>query len=130
LRDAPKPPPSRPAPTRDRNPREESEPGTPVWPFWAFTGLSAATAGVLTVSAYSAHKDAEDERDRFGVSNQTYEDARDDARQKALFADIAWGVTAVSAGVSLYVTLKGPSPARENLRVGVGPGTLRLDGRF
>lgn len=131
LRDAPKPAPSAAKPERDSGTKSiEKDAGTPVWPFWTVTGVCAAAAGVLTVSAYSAHKNAEEERDRFGASSGSYDDARDDARRKALFADIAWGVTAVSAGVSVYVMLKGGKSSRDDVRVGVGPGSLRLDGKF
>jgi hypothetical protein len=130
LRDAPKPPPRPVSPVRDRGPQKQAESEMPIWPFWTFTGLAAATAGVLTVNAYSSHKSAEDERERFGTTSGEYESARDKARRNALFADIAWGVTAVSAGVSLYVTLKGSGSSQENVRVGMGPGSLRLDGRF
>lgn len=130
LTDAPRPPPKRRNQFEDRRTTETPE-GRTLWPYWTATGVFGVAAGVLTVKAYRSHTDAQDERDRFGVTQGEYDSAREKAQKDALFADIAWGVTAASAGVALWVTLSDPKPdTRENVRVGAGLGGLRVDGRF
>lgn len=131
LRDAPKAPKPPPSPAPTPAPSRGKDDGPTLWPFWMTTGVLGATAGVLTVNAYASHQNANEERDRFGVTEGEYESARDKAERDALIADIAWGVTAVSAGVALYVTLTSDEPAsKEVVRLGAGPGNVQLSGRF
>lgn len=128
LADAPRPPPAR---RKDADDRRAATPERVLWPYWTAAGVFGVAAGVLTVKAYRSHTDAEDERDRFGVTGGEYDSAREQAQKDALFADIAWGVTAASAGVALWVTLSDSKPeTREKVRVGAGLGGLRVDGRF
>jgi hypothetical protein len=107
-----------------------------VWLGWVATGVFAAGAVTTGVLSLSAKSDLEDER-----AGRTSPDALDSARSKAqtlgIVTDVLIGASVVAAGATLYFTLKksktpttGSTDSGTALRVGVGPGALRLGGSF
>jgi tetratricopeptide (TPR) repeat protein len=104
-------------------------------------GVGAVGLGVGTffgIQALSAKSDAEDacaENDGTRRCPARAEDALDDARSKALIADVSLGVGVVAAAVGAYLVLRrGPekSASSRMLRVSAGQrgGELRVIGTF
>jgi hypothetical protein len=79
---------------------------------WTVTGalaVATATTGILTLSA---QRDENALKGRVDVRRSEFEDARSKVSRFALVTDVLFGLTAVSAGVSIYLTLT-PSKKRE-----------------
>lgn len=104
---------------------------------WVATGVLAVGAGVVGGLTLSASSDLKDKRETFGTTRTELDEARDKTKTMALVTDILIGATAVAAGVSIYLTATsgsstqrtGAAPA-PTLRVGVGPGSVKLAGTF
>lgn len=98
------------------------------------TGVVGAGAITLTVLTGLAQANFDDERAK-RTSEAKLNDLRDDAKRKALGADIAWGVTLAGAALTtvlLFTSGDGESAPTDDkgLKIGVGPGSLQLRGRF
>lgn len=105
----------------------------------AWTGIATGVlgAGAITLSILTgvAQTDFDKERQR-QTSAVQLQDMRDDAKLKALGADIAWGATIIAAGVTgvLLFTNSGPERApadnKQSVKLDVGAGSLHVRGRF
>ena len=99
------------------------------------TALLGVTAVTLSILTGVAQTDFDKERQKQTSAGQL-EDMRDDAKVKALGADIAWGATIVAAGITtvLLFTSSGseraPTDDKQGIKVDLGAGSLQLRGRF
>jgi PEGA domain len=124
------------APSR-RDRKEESGPGIP-WAGWALTGAFAAGAATFGVLALRGASDLEDKRNRFGVSPDDLDHASTRTSVFAVSADALTGAAVIAGGVTLFLTFRGASSAREApatsrapvVRVGLSPAGLALSGAF
>jgi hypothetical protein len=103
------PPPPPPAPPPPSPPPERQVP----WLAWGITGALAAGAVTTGVIALGAHSDQSETKATLGSSRAELDDAADKTKTWALVTDVLVAATAVSAGVSLYFTLKAPSSSGE-----------------
>jgi hypothetical protein len=121
-----------------------------VWLPWAATGLLAVGTGITGGLALTAAGDLQKQRETLGTTPQEREDAAVGVRTLALVTDILGAATIVGLGVSIGVTvaksggapsktavtwiapLGGPPDPERNvsLRLGAGPGGVRLSGTF
>ncbi|MCU0681659.1 MAG: hypothetical protein MUF34_05290 [Polyangiaceae bacterium] len=120
-----KAPPALPAPSERRVP----------WVGWAVTGALATGAVVTGVLALSASGDLQSERDSTDATRNALDSDRGRTTGFAVATDLLAVGALVAGGVSLYLTLKPPSPnvgaaPATSLRFGVGPGSLGLRGTF
>ncbi|MET0389991.1 MAG: PEGA domain-containing protein [Polyangiales bacterium] len=101
------------------------------------TGVVGAGALTLTVLTGVAQASFDAER-RQQTSDDTLQDLRQDAKRKALAADLAWGVTVVGAAVTTVLLLTSPGsersgtsePTPTGVKVELGAGSFQLRGRF
>jgi len=105
----------------------------------AWSGIATAVlgAGAITLSILTGVAQTDFDKERQGqTSAGQLQEMRDDAKLKALGADIAWGATIVAAGVTgvLLLTNSGPERAptddKPHVKLGVGAGSFQLRGRF
>lgn len=138
LRPAPAVPAAAPAPSRAEPPRARAtadvEPGSrgSVWIGWAASGAFLA-AGVTTGAlALSARGDARDIADTTGAGSEL-DGANRRMHRLALVSDVLGGAALVTAGVSLYFTLKKPSPEAKtagDVSLSLAATQVRLKGTF
>ena len=98
------------------------------------TGVLAAGSVTMMILTAMAQKAYDDERDQETTAAKLRE-LREDAKTKALIADIAWGTTAAAAvvtGVLLFVEADdGASEERvSNVKLDLGPAAVGVSGRF
>jgi len=100
------------------------------------TGVLAAGAGTFTVLTLLAQNSYDDEK-KGETSAGKLQDIRDDAKTKALLADVLWGATIVSAGITTVLLFTSGGSEREprkqpdsHVALGIGPTSLRLSGQF
>jgi tetratricopeptide (TPR) repeat protein len=114
-----------------------------VWVGWVATGVFAAGATAVGVATLLFADDLAAERDKITetASGETPEakrealaDQQSKTRAFAIATDVLIGAAVLTAGVSLYFTIKDSgdeqSAARPRLRVGVGPQSVRIGGSF
>ena len=98
----------------------------------AVVGAGAVTMSVLTALAQSNY----DTESKQKTSAARLQDIRDDAKAKALAADIAWGATIVGAGITTVLLIansgsdEAPSQNKQGIKVDLGAGSLHLRGSF
>ena len=126
----------------DRPEKQEPDAGppsyTPAVVMWTVTGLCAISAGVTGGLALGASSDLTTGLETFGTTRDALDSQRSKAQGLALASDILLAATAVSAGVSVYLTVRaasggGAAPrsgSAGSVRVGVGPGSVSVAGTF
>jgi hypothetical protein len=98
----------------------------------AFVGAGAITLAVLTALAQANY---DNERNK-QTSESKLDDLRDDAKRKALGADIAWGLTIGVAGITTVLLLTSgssehaPADHKPEVKLNLGAGSLQLHGSF
>lgn len=90
------------------------------WLAWGITGALGAATAVTGVLALSAHGDESDAQRRRGVTQTELDDARSQVETLGLATDVLLACTVLSAGTSLYLTLRRPAEPQSALRVGPG----------
>src|SRR5439155_20286735 len=118
------------SPIERRRTAREATTERSAWPVvltWTTTGLLAAGTTVAGLTAISASRDLHDLRDSYPVALEDLQQSQRRARRAAYVTDALLAGTALLAGLSLYVTLSGPT---ERTTLSVGPGSLHLSGRF
>ncbi len=120
------PPPSPPPPQRESH-------GSLLWIGWVGAGALAAGSIVSGIMAIDASGTLRDERETLPGSRKDLDDARASLDRWSLAADILGGAALVTAGATLYFTLRKPSaqadkPAAAQLRL--LPGAVQLHGTF
>ena len=83
------------------------------WIAWGVTGALGASAAVTGVLALGASADERDAKARRGVQLEELLAARDKVQNFALATDILLVGTALSAGVSVYLTFRPTRPAEQ-----------------
>jgi hypothetical protein len=81
------------------------------WLAWSITGAFAAGSAITGVLALKAHSDQDSTKNRLGVTESDLSSANSKVQHLALATDILLGATAVAGGISLYFTLRSPSPS-------------------
>lgn len=119
--------------------RPEKPSYAPAAMMWTVTGLCAIGAGVTGGLALGASSDLETKLQTFGTTRDDLDSAGSKTQTLALVSDVLLAATAVSAGVSVYLTVRaasagGAAPAAGAIapavRVGVGPGSVSIAGTF
>ena len=103
------------------------------WVAWGVTGALGASAVVTGVMALGAHADQRDAKARKGVQLEELLAARDKVQNLALATDILLVGTALSAGVSVYLTFRPTSSVEQQASqtsVWFGPGQVSLRHSF
>jgi hypothetical protein len=114
--------------------KEESVLSAAAWSGIAtgVVGAGAITMSVLTAVAQSNY----DEENKQQTSVAKIQAIRDDAKLKALLADIAWGATIVGAGLTTVLLIldhgaeEAPSDKTSKIKVELGAGSLYMRGAF
>ncbi len=122
------PPATPPTPPPQRDPQ-----GSLLWIGWVGAGALAAGSIVSGIMAINASATLRDERETLPGSRKELDDARASLDRWSLAADILGGAALVTAGATLYFTLRKPSaqadkPAAAQLRL--LPGAVQLHGTF
>jgi tetratricopeptide (TPR) repeat protein len=92
-------------------------------------GAGAITLTVLTALAQSAY----DDEMKGQTSAARLRDVRDDAKAKALIADVLWGATVATGALTailLFTDSGSERPPHAAVDLKLGPTSLRVDGRF
>lgn len=106
------------------------EPASYTWLGWVATGAfvaGATTTGILSLNARA------DMRSKLEgpTTEEDVEADRSRARTLGYVTDALAGAAIITAGVTLYFTLKKPSKkSNGDVRVGFDPGAIRVSGRF
>ena len=123
------------APTVDRG--TDQGMGTGFWVSLVATGVFATGATISGIMASGAKSDYDSELENYPTTASDIQDAGDKTDRLALTTDILGGA-AIAAGVLtvVFATTRSDAPAstakvsEPQVRVGVGPGSFVLDGRF
>jgi Tetratricopeptide repeat len=102
---------------------------TVQWVAWGFTsalGVATVVTGVLTLAAKG---DLSTQLDMFPGNPEAIDEARDRTRAFGIVTDALLGATAVAGGVAIVLTVR-HHPTSPSADVRVGPGDVRLQGRF
>lgn len=92
-------------------------------------GVAVLAAGLgLGVTARSQFDEAR--KHRYDPTPTAYDDARSQASNLALAADVCYGVGAVALGVGLVLTILGHTGSDAPVAVTAGPGGVAVAGRF
>lgn len=112
--------------------KPEAESGGISAAAWAGLATGLIAAGAATLSVLTAlSQNAYDQEIKHETTPARLRDKREDAKTKALVADVLWGATALSAGVTaICLFTQGKSERDPSVAVQLGPGSLRLAGRF
>jgi hypothetical protein len=113
-----------PAPVQ-ATPAPVEEPRHAPWFAWTLTGAFAAGTAVTGVLALKAHSDQDATKNRLGVTESDLSAANSKVSHLALVTDILLGATVVTGGISLYLTLRSPSPSNpitDQARLTILPG--------
>jgi hypothetical protein len=101
------------------------------WFGWFATGTLALGAGVAGALALTAAADLQRDRTSFGVERAEMDQQKRNVDQLALATDVLIGAAAVSAGVSLYLTLtRKPKLESSSPELSLGYRSLALSGKF
>lgn len=97
------------------------------WIAWGVTGALGASAAVTGVLALNAHADERDAKTRQGITLDALQAAHDKVQNFALATDILLVGTALSAGVSVYLTFR-PTHSAEASQTSLllSPGQIGL----
>jgi tetratricopeptide (TPR) repeat protein len=102
--------------------------GSNLWIPWTITGFVTAGAVASGIVSLSTQSELAGLRVSPTATEEDRASAASRAKTLALTTDILTGAAILSAGLSLYLTLK-PSK-KESTRVGIGPGSVMLSGSF
>jgi hypothetical protein len=91
---------------------------------WVATGVLGAGAIGTTVWAYKTSSDLKTARNTFPAMSADLEQRASDVRTRSMIADILWGATIVTGGVTLAFQLRGP----REVRVVVMPNGIQFAG--
>jgi hypothetical protein len=99
---------------------------------WAGIATGLVAAGAATLSVLTAmSQNTYDQEIKHETTPARLRAKRDDAKTKALIADVLWGATAASAGLTAILLLTDGKPERDpNLALELSPGSVRLAGQF
>jgi hypothetical protein len=117
-------------------PSEQSQPssGDLLWLGWTAAGLFACGAVATGILAVDASRDLRDARETYPGSRSALDDAHARVNQWSIAADVLTGATILTAGVTLYFTVKKPSTRRTETpgtaQIGLTPSGVRLVGAF
>ncbi|MGH7285966.1 MAG: PEGA domain-containing protein [Polyangiaceae bacterium] len=103
--------------------------------FWGLAGAFAVGAGITGYVALKTSSDLDDADGQLGTSSTDREGDRTKMRTFGIIADTLGVCAIASAGAALYFTIKPSkkdleSPPGANVKVGVRPGGLMLQGTF
>lgn len=113
------------APQPGRGAGDAAQPGsTTPWIAWGITGALGAAALGAGIVAVAAHADEETVKGRAGVRREELLAARDKVQHWALATDVLLVGTALAAGASLYLTLRGDPSTDRATAVVLAPGAL------
>ncbi|PKN43431.1 MAG: hypothetical protein CVU63_12310 [Deltaproteobacteria bacterium HGW-Deltaproteobacteria-20] len=132
---APAPNPT-PEPLAPQTPQESPGMGTGFWVGLVATGVFTTGAVVSGIMASGAKSDYDKQLDTFPTKPADIQDARDRTDRYALMTDIFGGAALVAGVVTIAFAASGPSepePAAAvtpPVKVGIGPGSFVIDGRF
>jgi tetratricopeptide (TPR) repeat protein len=117
-----------PSPVAERN-------TTPQWIGWSVTGALAVGAVVTGVLGNKAADDLAEQRGERGITSDTLRSTGNRAKALLIASDALAAATVVSGGISLYLTLRGPSrsqPERDTAQLGlsIAPNGVRLVGAY
>lgn len=117
--------------------------GSLVWIPWLATGALAVSATVTGILAVGAKSDLDDLTHKYGASRSDLDHQNTKLKTFSTATDVLTGAAILSAGVSLYLTLKGSGssgpevspakravPVRPTLEPRVGVGRVELSGTF
>lgn len=107
--------------------------GSLLWIGWVGAGALAAGSIVSGIMAIDASGTLRDERETLPGSRKDLDDARASLDRWSLAADILGGAALVTAGATLYFTLKQPSAQADkpaSARIRLLPGAVQLHGTF
>ena len=99
---------------------------------WMGIATGVIGAGAITMSVLTAVAQNSYDNERKGLTTRAdLENLRDDAKMKALVADIAWGATVVSAGVTAVLLFSDAETEREDKAgLDVGAGSVSYTAKF
>jgi tetratricopeptide (TPR) repeat protein len=121
----------KPKPRPKPEPARTTRPTPVIW--WGATGVLAAAAATSGVLALRAQADFNDKKDH-PATKAELDDAAKKTRTFAILSDIFLGGTLVVGGYATYLTFFKTSEDvradQASIRFSVGPGRLRVDGRF
>ncbi len=118
--EAPPPPPPKPV--------ESSGSSFPIVP-WAVTGALAAGTVVTGILTAGARSDYNDKREVYPITRDELESAHGKATNLFVVTSILGGLTAVSAGVAAYFTIKA-GKKENNVAFVVGPTGVAITGKL
>ena len=103
--------------------------------FWGLAGALAVGSGITGYVALKTSSNLSDSDNAIGTTSSDRESDRTKMRTFGIIADSLGAAAIVSAGVALYFTIKPSkkeldSPPGANVKVGVRPGGLVLQGTF
>jgi hypothetical protein len=108
----------------------------PLWISWGITGAFTAGAAVAGGLAFDASHALARERDTFGVSRTTLDSQQRKVSTLAAVADVAAGGALLAGIVSLYLSLAGRAPSRDerpglpSVKVTTSLGSVGIEGAF
>jgi len=102
----------------------------PPWLAWGITGALLAGTSVTGVIALNARATEKDVQAKDGVRGSELEAARSDVERWALVSDVLLAATAVSAGVSLYLTLRSDPDEPVRAALVARPGSVHARVHF
>jgi hypothetical protein len=114
-----------PTPVRDRQPSK-------VWIGWVASGVLAAAAGTTGTLALSARSQAKHDASQ-ADGGATLASSNSRTHALAAVTDVLLGTAAVTAGLTLYFTLRSPSPrpsAPPSVSLAITPRAVQLGYRF
>jgi hypothetical protein len=110
-----------------------------VWLGWVATGALAAGATATGLWALSKNNALDDDRQlaasQGNVDRELLDSRASSLRVLATVTDVLWVAAAAAGGVTLWLTLDAPGPARHSapgpaLQAGIGPGGVSLRANF
>jgi tetratricopeptide (TPR) repeat protein len=99
---------------------------TPVYVGLGVTGAFAVGTGVFAYLALASKGDLDKKLDEVPTTAAALQESRDKVKRLSLVADVLGGVTLASGAITTYLALR---PAN-NVRVGLGPSSVSVGGRF
>jgi hypothetical protein len=123
-------PAAEPASPAPRVPAATPEGRATPWLAWGVTGGLLAGSAVSGVVALNARASEQDLQAKDGVRGSELEAARSDVERWALVSDVLLAATALSAGVSLYLTLRADPDEPARAALVVTPGAVHARVQF
>jgi tetratricopeptide (TPR) repeat protein len=104
---------------------------------WGGIATAVIGAGAITLTVLTALAQANFDSERNEQTSESkLNDLRDDAKRRALGADIAWGLTVGAAGITTVLLLtsggseRAPADDKRAVKINLGAGSLQLRGSF